>query len=188
MNETIQTILNRRSIRAYESRQIDEHELQEILLAGEYAPTAMGQQPWHFTVLQNPDLIEKLQTLCKASFLNSDNASLREIATREDFQVFYNAPTLVIISGNSKAIAPLQDCVLSMANMLLAATSLGIGSCWVHSPMMVYGSADGAASLSNIGIDFPKGYEPYAAAVFGYSAQPLPKAGPRNSDTVTMIR
>jgi nitroreductase len=75
-----------------------------------------------------------------------------------------------------------------MANMLLAATSLGIGSCWVHSPMMVYGSADGAASLSKIGIDFPKGYEPYAAAVFGYSAQPLPKAGPRNSDTVTMIR
>ena len=188
MNETIKTILSRRSIRAYQPRQIDEHELQQILLAGQYAPTAMGEQPWHFTVLQNPDLLNKVEMLCKASFLNSDNATLREMANREGFQVFYNAPTLIIISGDHKAIAPLHDCVLAMENMLLAASSLGIGSCWVHSPMMVYGSPEGAASFNGIGLEFPDGYVPYAAAVFGYSSQPSPESGTRKPDTVKIVK
>ncbi|MEI7789019.1 MAG: nitroreductase family protein [Chlorobiaceae bacterium] len=188
MNATIQTIIERRSVRAYQPRQIDDKEMQEILLAGQYAPSAMGQQPWHFTVLQNSSQLENLDMLCKASFLNSDNTALREMASREEFKVFYHAPTLVIISGESKAIAPLYDSVLAMENMLLAAASLGIGSCWVHSPMMVYGSPEGTASLSSIGLDFPEGYIPYAAAVFGFSALPLPEATPRKPDTVTFLR
>ena len=96
MNETIKTILGRRSIRAYQPRQIGEEELQNILLAGQYAPTAMGQQPWHFTVLQNSDLLEKLQVQCKSLFLHSDNENLRAVASREEYHVFHHAPTLLI--------------------------------------------------------------------------------------------
>ena len=188
MNETIHTILTRRSARDYQSRQIDEKEMHEILQAGQYAPSAMGQQPWHFTIVQNPDLLEKLQILCKASFQLSDNATMRELASSDDFHVFYHAPTLVIISGNSKAVAPLWDCVLAMGNMLIAAASLGIASCWQHAPIMVYGSHTGPASLSSIGLTFPSGHIPYASAVFGYSAQPLPEAAPRKPDTVTFLR
>lgn len=188
MNEIIQTILKRRSVRAYQPRQIDEKDLQEILLAGQYAPSAMGDQPWHFTVLQNPDLIEKLQLLCKASFNNSTIVSLRELSNRDDVHVFYHAPTLVIVSGDSKAVAPLWDSVLAMGNMLLAAASLGIGSCWVHSPMIVYGTPEGPASLRSIGVNFPEGHVPYAAAVFGYILLPLPEAAPRKSDTVTFLK
>ncbi len=188
MNALIQTILKRRSVRAYQPRQIDEKDLQEILLAGQYAPTAMGDQPWHFTVVQNSDLKEKLQLLCKASFKNSDIPSLRELSSRDDVHVFYHAPTLVIVSGDGKAVAPLWDSVLAMENMLLAASSLGIGSCWVHSPMIVYGTPEGPASLSSIGLNFPEGHVPYAAAVFGYSALPLPEAAPRKPDTVTFFK
>ncbi len=188
MNETIQTILKRRSVRAYESKQIDEKDIRQILVAGQYAPTAMGDQPWHFTVVQNNDLIEKLQLLCKASFKNSDIPSLRELSTRDDVHVFYHAPTIVIVTGDSKAVAPLWDCVLAMENMLLAASSLGISSCWVHSPMIVYGTPEGPASLSTLGLNFPEGHVPYAAAVFGYSAQPLPEAAPRKPDTVTFLK
>jgi len=188
MNETIQTILKRRSVRAYESKQIDEKDIRQILVAGQYAPTAMGDQPWHFTVVQNNDLIEKLQLLCKASFKNSDIPSLRELSTRDDVHVFYHAPTIVIVTGDSKAVAPLWDCVLAMENMLLAASSLGISSCWVHSPMIVYGTPEGPASLSTLGLNFPEGHVPDAAAVFGYSAQPLPEAAPRKPDTVTFLK
>ena len=188
MNEILQTILSRRSVRAYQPRQIDEQDVQEILLAGQYAPSAMGDQPWHFTVVQNAVLIENLQILCKASFKNSDNATLRELSSREDVHVFYHAPTLVIVSGDNKAVAPLWDCVLTMENMLLAASSLGVSSCWVHSPMMVYGTPEGPASLSSIGLNFPEGHVPYAAAVFGYSALPLPEAAPRKPDTVTFLK
>jgi nitroreductase len=188
MNHTMQTILSRRSIRAYQPRQIDEQEMQEILLAGQYAPTAMGQQPWHFTVLQNPDLLEKLQLQCKAVFLHSDNAALREVASREEYHVFYHAPTLVIVSGDAQAITPMQDCVLAMENMLLAAASLGVSSCWVHSPIMLCGDPDGVAAFNALELGIPAGYVPYAAAVFGYSAMPLPEATPRKLDTVTFVR
>ena len=188
MNDIIQAILTRRSVRAYQPRQIGEKDLQEILLAGQYAPTAMGDQLWHFTVVQNAELKEKLQMLCKASFKNSDIPSLRELSSRDDVHVFYHAPTLVIVSADSKAVAPLWDSVLAMENMLLAASSLGISSCWVHSPMIVYGTPEGPASLSSIGLNFPEGHVPYAAAVFGYSAQPLPEAAPRKPDTVTFLK
>jgi nitroreductase len=187
MNETIQTILGRRSIRDYQSGQIGEEELQEILLAGQYAPTAMGQQPWHFTVIQNPDLLEQLQLQCKSLFLHSDNPDLRAVASREEYHVFHHAPTLLIVSGDCRAITPLQDCVLAMENMLLAAASLGVGSCWVHSVVMFYENSEGAAFQSLVpGI--PEGYVPYAAAVFGYSAVPLPEAAPRKSDVVNFVR
>ncbi len=188
MNDIIQAILTRRSVRAYQPRQIGEKDLQEILLAGQYAPTAMGDQLWHFTVEQNAELKEKLQLLCKASFKNSDIPSLRELSSRDDVHVFYHAPTLVIVSADSKAVAPLWDSVLAMENMLLAASSLGISSCWVHSPMIVYGTPEGPASLSSIGLNFPEGHVPYAAAVFGYSVQPLPEAAPRKPDTVTFLK
>lgn len=188
MNETIRTILGRRSIRAYQPRQIGEEELQEILLAGQFAPTAMGQQPWHFTVLQNPDLLEKLQLQCKSLFLHSENADLRAVASREGYHVFHHAPTLLIVSGEVQAITPLQDCVLAMENMLLAAASLGIGSCWVHSVVMLCGNTEGAAAFSSLGLGVPEGYVPYAAAVFGYSAVPLPEAAPRKPGMVSFVR
>ncbi len=188
MNETIKTILLRRSIRAYQPRQIEDEKLQEITLAGQYAPTAMGQQPWHFTVLQNPDLLENLQLQCKSLFLHSDNADLRALALREGYHVFYHAPTLLIVSGDCKAITPLQDCVLAMENMLLAAASLGIGSCWVHSVVMLCGSDEGAAAFKSLGLGIPEGYVPHAAAVFGYSAIPLPEAEPRKTQRVNVVR
>jgi nitroreductase len=188
MNETIKTIISRRSIRAYQPHQIREEELQAILLAGQYAPTAMGQQPWHFTVLQNPDLLEKLHLQCKSVFLHSDNENLRAVASREEYHVFHHAPTLLIVSGDVQAITPLQDCVLAMENMLVAAASLGIGSCWVHSVVMLWGNGEGAAAFKSLGLGVPEDYMPYAAAVFGYSALPLPEAAPRKPDTVNVVR
>ncbi|MEI6846617.1 MAG: nitroreductase family protein [Chlorobiaceae bacterium] len=188
MNETIQTILKRRSIRAYEARQIAEDALQEILLAGQYAPTAMGQQPWHFTVVQNAEILEKLQVLCKNVFLTSDNEALRAVAAREGYHMFYHAPSLVIVSADCHAITPLQDCVLAMENMFLAAASLGIGSCWIHSVIQLYASAEGPSAFSSIGLTLPENHLPYAAGVFGYSVMPLPDAGPRKPGMVTRVR
>ena len=54
--------------------------------------------------------------------------------------------------------------------------------------MIVFGTPEGPASLSSIGLKFPEGHVPYAAAVFGYSAQPLPEAAPRKPDTVTFLK
>ncbi len=187
MNETIQTILKRRSIRAYKPDQVDDESLELILEAGRYAPSAMNQQPWHFTVVRNRTLLEKLEMSCKTVFLESDVEALREIARRDDFSVFYHAPVLVIVTGDAAALAPQYDCTLAMQNMMLAAASLGIGSCWMHSIMMLHATEKGKAVFRSLGITFPEGHIPYAAAVFGYSAMPLPEPEPRKPGDVTII-
>ncbi|NTW55681.1 MAG: nitroreductase family protein [Chlorobiaceae bacterium] len=188
MNETIQFILKRRSIRSYLQSQISENELQVILTAGSYAPTAMGQQPWHFIVLQNPELLDRLQVRSREMFALSGIPALEEMASDDRFNVFYEAPTLVIVSADKGAIAPVQDSVLAMENMMIAATSLGIGSCWVHSVMWLYEKGGGAGTFSELGVPLREGFAPYAAAVFGYSAQTWPEAGPRKPGFVSIVR
>jgi nitroreductase len=187
MNETVTTIMKRRSIREYASRQIGSEELETILRAGQYAPTAMGDQPWHFLVLQNPALLEAFEVECRKVFLISGNAALRELASREGFNMFYYAPTLIIVSGQTTATAPLYDCTLAMENMMLAAASMGIGSCWIHSVMLLHGSEGGRELLAHLGVNFPDGHEPYAAAVFGYPEGEWPEAAPRKEGTVTIV-
>lgn len=187
MNETISTILKRRSVRAYKPDQVDEGSLELILEAGRYAPSAMNQQPWHFTVIQNRSLLKKLEAACKTVFMESDVEALRNVARRDDFSVFYHAPALVIVTGDSAALAPQYDCTLAMQNMMLAAASLDIGSCWMHAVMMFYATEKGKELFRELGIVFPERHEPYAAAVFGYSTVPLPEPQPRKPDSVTIM-
>lgn len=187
MNETIRTILERRSIRAYKPDQLDETSIGQIVEAGRHAPSAMNQQSWHFTVIRDRTLLEALEIACKKVFLESDIEALRDVAGRPDFSVFYHAPVLFIVTGDTGALAPQYDCTLAMENMMLAAASLGISSCWMHSIMMLYSTEKGKAVFSDLGIAFPERHEPFAAAVFGYSAIPLPDAAPRKEGDVTFI-
>jgi nitroreductase len=187
MNETISTILKRRSVRAFQPDPVGQVELDQMLEAGRYAPSAMNQQPWNFTAIRNPELLRKLEEHCVGAFLESTNEALREVAKQEGFSVFYHAPLMVIISGDPGAIAAQYDCTLAMENMMLAATSLGIGSCWTHAIMMFHATEKGKAIFRQIGLDFPEGYQPYAAAVFGWPTEPYPEAPPKNVDCITIM-
>lgn len=187
MNETISTILRRRSVRIYRPDAVGQAELAEMLEAARYAPSAMNQQPWHFTAIRNPELLRKLEKNCKSAFLQSNVEALREVAKQEGFCVFYHAPLMVIISGNPGAIAAQYDCTLAMENMMLAAASLGIGSCWTHAVMMFHATEKGKAIFRELGVAFPDGHQPYAAAVFGWPAEPYPETPPKNSDCITIM-
>ena len=116
MNEVIQNILNRRSWRSYEEKQIKEEELEQIIRCGLWAPSAMNQQSWHFTVVQNKETIQRIRKGCQEMM-------------ETDRDMFYGAPTLVIVTGKQDNIAPVADCSLAIQNMFLSAASLGIGSC-----------------------------------------------------------
>lgn len=187
MNETISTILKRRSVRAYRPDPVGQPELDLMLEAARHAPSAMNQQPWHFTVIRNPELLRQLEEHCRGAFLDSNVEALREIARQEGFSVFYHAPMLVIVSGDPSALAAQYDCTLATENMLLAATSLGIGSCWMNAVMMLHATEKGKAIFRELGIAFPEGYRPYAAAAFGYPAEPWPDAPPKNAECVTIM-
>jgi nitroreductase len=166
MNETIKTILNRRSTRAYKQEQINERELQLILEAGQYAPSAIDEQPWHFSVVQNKELLSRINEACKAAFIKSGNKRFEDRAKDEGFSVFYNSPTLIIVSGDEKTVAPQIDCALALQNMFLAAESIGIGSCWIHAVAGILNSEEGKAFRSEL--DIPEGHLAYCSGAFGY--------------------
>jgi len=187
MNETISTILRRRSVRAYRPDPVEQPALDLMLEAARHAPTAMNQQPWHFTVIRNHELLDELEEHCISAFVGSKVNALREIAKQEGFSVFYRAPVLVIISGDPDALAPQNDCTLAMENMMIAATSLGIGSCWTNAVMMYYATDKGKAAFQELGVTFPEGYQPYAAAAFGYPAEPYPETPPKKANCVTFM-
>jgi len=185
MNETIRTILNRRSIRSYKQEQIKDDDLQIILKAGLFAPSAMNQQSWHFTVVRSKEILQKINQTVRNNFLKSGDKRFEEMAKSETFNVFYNAPTLIIVSGDEKAIAPQCDCALAMENMFLAASSIGIGSCWIHAITHLSNTEEGKSLINALGV--PQGNKIFTSGAFGYSAVEAPSAAPRKENTVTIL-
>ena len=187
MNETLTTILKRRSIRQYQPDQIKEEELQSILEAGKFAPSGMGCQAWHFTAVQNPDALKLINRFAREFMLHCGNPELEEKAKPEDFSALYNAPTLIIISGEEKTRTSQYNCAFALSNMFLAAKSLGIGSCFIFAAgASLNDNEEGKAVMKALGV--PDGYRVYAAGAFGYPAGELPEAAPRKEGTVNIVK
>lgn len=186
MNETLKSILQRRSIRTFKPDQIKDSDLQTIIEAGQYAPSARNEQAWHFTVVQKKELLEKINNILKTTFLNSGDSALVERAKADNFSPFYHAPTLIIVSADEKAIAPEPDASLALGNLFFAAHSLGIGSVWIHSLRSLFVTEEGKALNKELGI--PEGYKIYGSGAFGYDAGQAPSAAPRKAGTVTILK
>ncbi len=186
MNETLKTILNRRSIRAYQPEQIKEPELQAILEAGRFAPSGMNTQPWHFSVIQQKELLEKINATVKEGLLKSGNPQFVERAKNENFSIFYHAPTLIIVSADPKVATPQYDSAIAMGYMFLAAASLGVGSCWINAISMTFNAESGKAMANSLAI--PDGYTIYSAGAFGYPAGEIPAPPQRKEGTVSLIQ
>lgn len=185
MNETLKTILNRRSIRAYQPEQIKEPELQAILEAGRFAPSGMNSQPWHFSVIQQKELLEKINVTIKEGLSKSGNPQFAERAKNENFSIFYHAPTLIIVSADPKVATPQYDSAIAMGYMFLAAASLGVGSCWINAIAMSFNGESGKAMLKTLAV--PEGYTIYSAGAFGYPAVENPAPPQRKEGTVSVI-
>ena len=111
MNETIQTLLNRRSIRNYTSQQIAEEDLQLILKAGEYAASGMGLQPVTMVVVQDKETIAQL-TAMNAAIMGTDQDPM------------YGAPTIIVVlTDPEKSANAWSDGCLVMGNLMNAAAS-----------------------------------------------------------------
>ena len=113
MNETIKILLERRSVRGYKEDLVPEEVLNEILEAGEYAPSGMGQQGTLMVVTQNPELVAKL------SKMNAD-----VMGTESD--PFYGAPTVVVVFADSNMPTCVENGSLVMGNLMNAAHALGV--------------------------------------------------------------
>jgi nitroreductase len=186
VNETLKIIKQRRSIRSFKDEQIKEEELQAVLEAGLYAPNA-GDQAWHFTVVQNKALLDRLNIAAKEAAKQHEFEHLKELGNNENFNCLYGAPTLVIVSGNEHAPVPLDaDCAAATQNLLLAAESIGLGSCWIFFVLLAFYSPQGLELRKELKI--PDGYKPYDSAVLGYKEDTVVYVPERKPNLITYIR
>ena len=129
---------NRRSIRDFQNKEVPLSILKEIIQDTCHAPTVSNGQPCRFVIIQNRDYIKKLSDESKKSLLDdlvrNPNLPLKqyEAALRDErFNVFYNAPCLVLFVGPKDVYSLDVDCGLTVAYFMFAATSRGLGTCWI---------------------------------------------------------
>lgn len=186
MNEIINTILNRRSVRVYSGEQLKDEHLDLILKCAEFSPSGCNMQPWHFTIVQNKELMCKLNTDSKKEFADSENELFRKMAANEKYDIFYDAPTVIVVSGEKSSQTALIDCSAATQNMILAAESLGIGSCWIGLVTFLFRS-DKVQQYKDI-LGIPDAYEPYYALSLGYKKIPNVKPFERRENVINYIK
>ena len=160
MNETLKTIFDRRAIRRFDTRQIDEEALEQILQAGLYAPSAGGRQGVIFAVCQDRSINERLGKI-KRSNSNPRMATATSYVSREQpsiaddpklINAFYDAPTVITMFAPKEFLFSVDDCAVAAENMMLAATSLGIGSCYIGQGWTAFADPYGQEILREWGI------------------------------------
>ena len=183
-NETLKIIKQRRSIRGFKSEQIKKEELEAVLEAGLYAPNA-GDQAWHFTVVQNKELLDRLNVAAKEATKHLDIEGIGELASDEKFNCFYGAPTLILVSAKEQGIPLESDCAAATQNLLLAAESIGLGSCWIYFVMFAFNSPQGPELRRELKI--PEGSKLYCSAVLGYKNDTIVNIPDRKPNLITYI-
>lgn len=145
MNTVIEAIKKRRSVRAYNARPISRDILNAVIEAGNEAPSAMNSQPWRFVVVEDSEAKRKLLGAAlpqakKFTEMVKEIYPVRYEAIKKRYAelpdpIYYSAPTIVFVIGNGRYAG--HSCPLACENMMLAAHSLGLGSCWVGFGAMV---------------------------------------------------
>ncbi len=184
-NQTLEVIKRRRSIRNFAPKQIQEEALAAILEAGQYAPHG-GSEIWHFTAIQNAEVLERINSLAKKFALTSGMAWLENLGRSDAFHSLYHAPTVILVSGETDNVCAVSDTAAATENMMLAAESLGIGSCWGYFATQAFYTGEGTSFKKELGI--PAGYTVYTSVMLGYKAEEPPAAAPRKPGTITYVR
>lgn len=172
MNESYELMMKRRTIRAFKNDAIADELMEQIIRAGKYAPSAMGMQNRHFTIVRSPALLGDIvaaATRNGAKFVPGHTP-------------FYNAPDVVVVSAPRDFKYNREDAACAVQNILLAAASLGIGSCYICS--VLPGLCDEAVMKE---LKLPGNYIPCGCVSLGWPAAEAPEPKPRRTDDVTLI-
>ena len=173
MNDVLQNILTRRSVREFKAEQIKDEELDLILKAGIYAPSGMNKQSWQFTVVQNK---EKIELLAKV---------VREALGRDAGYNFYAPPTLIMLSNEKDNTNGLADCACALENIFLMANSLEIGSCWINQLKSICDENEVREVLRSFGI--PENHIVWGMASIGYPNSAV-KEHVRNDGVIRFVK
>lgn len=174
MNETLKILKERRSVKKYKNIKIEKDILDRILEAGTYAANGRGIQAGLMVATQNSELIEKLEKL-NAQILESPGA-----------KPFYNAPAVVAVFADSTKSTFIEDGSLVLGNLMTAAYSLGVDSCWIHRARQVFQTDEGRALAREWGVGDE--YQGIGFCILGYREDGVnPIAKPRKEGFITIV-
>ena len=172
MNEALKVLTERRSCRSYKPDPIPAEILDQILEAGTFAATGMGKQSPIMIAVTDRKTRDQLSKM-NADVMGASN------------DPFYGAPVVIVVLADRAVPTYLYDGSLVMGNLMNAAHSLGIASCWIHRAKEEFDSAEGKAILKDLGIEGD--YEGIGHCILGYAAQETRTAEPRKENYIYRI-
>ena len=173
MNETMKTILTRRSIRKFTTEPIAEEILRDVVDAGMHAPSGMCRKTWQFTVVTNKGLIEKL------------TETIAKVLGREGYDM-YKPVALVIPSNERDSVYGREDNACALQNIFLAAKSYGVGSVWINQLTNICDESEIREILNKFGV--PENHIVYGLAALGYADTSVPEPEYREIGEVKFVR
>lgn len=168
MNQALNNLLTRRSIKKFKSDMVPREILEQIVEAGTYAATGRNLQAPIILAVTDPEMREQLRRM---------NA---EVLGNPDGDPFYGAPVVLVVLADKNVHTAVYDGSLVMGNLMLAAHALGIGSCWIHRAKEEFESQEGKEILKSLGIEGD--YEGIGHCVLGYADCKEPEAKPRKEN------
>lgn len=169
MNEAYKNLIERRSIRKYNNTKVSHDLMEQIVRAGQFAPSGMNRQIYAFVVVEDEELVAKL------SKMNAD-------AMNSSSDPFYGAKSLIIVFADTNAPTYLYDGALAMGNLMNAAHALGVDSCWIHRAKEVFETQEGKEMKKAWGLS--DSYEGIGHCILGYRLEELGERAERTSKVV----
>ncbi len=172
MKDIIEVIKTRRCVREYKEDPVPDEDIKFLIDCARYAPSGLNMQPWSFLVVINKETMRKISESGKKALIPllepiKDTSKMASdvlvFLKTKGTNMFYNAPVLVIILGTKNALTTDYDCAMAAQNMMLAAHSRGIGSCWIGGALPALMNEE---LLKELGA--PAGYKAVAPLIFGY--------------------
>ncbi|MBQ9006389.1 MAG: nitroreductase [Atopobiaceae bacterium] len=179
MNETIQTLKIRRSVRSFTDKPVDRALIEQIIDAGLWAASGMGKQAPIVLAITNKELRDRL------SHMNADIMRATGRGPARDFDPFYGGPVVLVVLADKSVPTHVYDGALVMGNLMNAAASLGVDSIWIHRAKEEFDSEEGKAILAEAGIEGD--YEGIGHCVLGYAATPAGEGAARRDGRVFWV-
>lgn len=164
-------LLTRRSVRKYSDRPVEDEKLDKVLTAGLYAPTGMNNQLPVLVAVRDKETRDKLSRMNAAVMGASGDP-------------FYGAPCVIVVLSDPERMTWVEDGSLVLGNLMNAAHSLGLGSCWIHRAKECFDTPEGKELLRAWGV--PENYRGVGNCILGYAAEE-PEAKPRKSGRIIKI-
>ena len=173
MNPILETIISRRSCKNYRPDPVPREIVEQVVQAGLYAPSGMNRQPVKILAVTDKTTRDQL------SRLNAKYDSAHRV------DPFYGAPVVLAVVVEKSIPTAVYDGSLALGNMLLAAHSLGIGSCWIHRAREVFEDEEAKVLLRSLGLEGD--YLGIGHCVLGYPVDPAGAPLPRKDQRAVYI-